>query len=128
MTDGLLTWLREQIADTRRIAEATRDQPSDSGRWEVVAGDTIKVVSAGRVFVRAYDVPEEDAEHIVLNDPYAVLAQCEAHTAILDLVNLDFNDDGQPVTLGGYGEAYWDVVRLIAHAYRHRPGYREEWT
>lgn len=60
-------------------------------------------------------------------DPDGFWAVYDAHTGILDLVNLDFNDDGQPITLGGYGEAYWDVVRLIAHAYRHRPGYREEW-
>lgn len=60
-------------------------------------------------------------------DEKRVLADIDAKRRILGLYQLDFNDEGEPVCLGGYGEAYWDVVRLLALPYSDHPDYDESW-
>jgi hypothetical protein len=132
----LVGWLAAVVAEVRRVAEAAPPGPwRASGDYSVEndqpaspydhSSRKLEVISEGDYGGGAVDA--ETVAHIVLNDPRAALAQCEAHTAILGLVDLSFTDAGEPITLGGYGEAYWDVVRLVAAAYRHWPGYREEW-
>lgn len=88
--DELVAWLREQIAAKRREAEEWPDNLTE--RWHNVPSVSIQ----------------------------GVLAECDAHTEILDLcTTTDWGD--------GYTEAYRDVVRLLAVPYAGRPGYREEW-
>lgn len=142
MDDQLLPWLRTQIAEAERDAhgaalvlqQAYSVSPEDARRWWVDDANGCVVVLSGPrpdrqpvAFAPDGGYLNDVGEHMVRNDPRAVLAQCEAHTRILDLVDLYFNDDGEPSFLGGYGEAYWDVVRLLALAYQHNPGYQEAW-
>ncbi len=122
---GLVTWLREQIAETRRVAEAAHEMAP--GPW-------------GTPPAMGYD-NKEIRRHTALNAPPAALAQCAAHEAILDL---HVPDDDQPLpkgepwrfictTCGGGGineyPTPWpcDTLRALTLAYRHNPGYREEW-
>jgi hypothetical protein len=136
--DELVPWLREQIAAVRETARNAIVRKSSGDVWGVEEdppyrwGQDFKdteVIGGGKPIVQCnyeYGGPMI-AAHIAEHDPRTVLAQCEAHEKIVGLVDLSFNDDGEPIFLGGYGEAYWDVVRIIALAYQHRPGYRKEW-
>ncbi len=51
--------------------------------------------------------------------PPRVLAQCEAHTAILDAT-----EDAQSNGEWGYPDR---ILKALALAYQHCDGYREEW-
>lgn len=157
MNADLLPWLREQIAETRERAEAAGGA-TDAGIWEqgracscdAVVGCTKgegcplrgSVVDAdGSVVVYDEGAPSvEEAAHIAAAGPRTVLAQCEAHTAILDehsgveVASLDRDTRGQTFTVCRrcrVGER--QVVhpcptrRAVGLAYQHRPGYREEW-
>lgn len=84
---------------------------------------------------------QSNGHHIARHDPRDALAQCEAHTAILDLhvpANEEPLPEGYPMRFicntCGSGEVHeypvvWpcDTVRVLALTYQHRPGYREEW-
>jgi hypothetical protein len=54
--------------------------------------------------------------------PARVLAEVDAKRRILDLMM-----PGRPVYPGAYGQAYRDVLRLLALPYADRDGYRDEW-
>lgn len=54
----------------------------------------------------------DDAAHAIWTDE-RVLAQCDAHEMVLTLA--------ETVYVG------YAAVQALALAYRHRPGYREEW-
>jgi len=110
--DDLVTWLRAQLDEDERVARThghlvvlARLDAVDR-RWDPPAVTThAEVWTAGRA-----------------------LAEVEAKRRILDLVDLHFDDEtGRAVTLGGYGEAYWDIVRLLALPYADLPGYDEGW-
>lgn len=93
-----------------------------------------------------------DAAHIARHDPAAVLADVAAKRAILDAYLPDGEDPhpGQPCTNDltndpdGLHYSPWDscdrhiaasktrihnglVIRLLASAYRHRPGWKNKW-
>lgn len=68
-----------------------------------------------------------DAAFIAGNDPVVVLADIAVKRKILDLYQLDHDDAGRPVCLGGYGEAYWDVVCLLASEFDQHPDYDPAW-
>lgn len=65
--------------------------------------------------------------------PARLLAQCEAYTRILDEVvpRINEQDDRIEREWGSYDEGPHDeselLIKLVASAYRHHPGYREEW-
>lgn len=100
MDDELLPWLRAQIADAREQADS---------RHTLACNLVLGSISGNH------------------NDPCdcgwpaAVLAQCEAHTALLDLAHLVLGADQRNDLLR------YQMLRGIALAYRHNPGYREEW-
>lgn len=100
----LVPWLREQIAAEGKMAEEVIDT------WAVVSG---------------YPSIRTAVLHFANRD--AVVARCQAHTAILDLVDMVYDDEGDPIHLGGYGEAWWDVVTRMGLMYHRFPGYRDEW-
>jgi uncharacterized protein DUF6221 len=101
---AIVPWLREQIAETRQIAEAAHEVAA--GPW-----GTPPLLGRDNKAVR---------QHRGLNDPRAVLAQCEAHTALLDLLERELHDDADDDTAQL-------MVRTLASAYQHRSGFREEW-
>ncbi|ANZ35240.1 hypothetical protein BBK82_03280 [Lentzea guizhouensis] len=140
--DELVVWLREQIAEDRRIAEESCDGPwhvNDAGYAEAIYGaDGTCVIGGGRWGGEApvFD-STEDALHIVRHDPRVVLAQCAAHEALLD-EHWDVNEGdcatcvtgkwGYPTHGGSSPQRYpCKTIRIVALAYQHRPGYREEW-
>ena len=139
--DELVPWLREQIAEKRRRAMATSFLPDDPPpAWTydeydhrvVIQEDGHQVgVASHRAGTTPSGTPYEDlvlnadGQHIELNDPQAAVAECDAHTAILDLhfVRSDdrdlCNEDSDPYPCG--------TVRALGLAHQHRADYREEW-
>ncbi|GHG97281.1 DUF6221 family protein [Amycolatopsis roodepoortensis] len=130
--DDLIAFLRAQLDKDEQAARAASPGPWQVDKEtypEAIHGaDGATPVSGGRWGGEAsvFD-KDEDAIHIARHDPVRVLADVAAKRQIIGLCNLDFNDDGEPSCLGGYGEAYWDVVRLLALSYAEHPDYREEW-
>lgn len=135
MTDmsDAMAWLRKQIAEDRRLAEAVGD-PETDGAWyySEPLGETVRSEAQQYIACGPYDGPvdEDAARHIVRHDPRTVLAQCDAHTAILDRYERAREAGHQ----GRYTEwelaqleAFEAAVEIVALAYRHHPGYREEW-
>jgi hypothetical protein len=134
---GLVTWLREQIAETVRIAQAAK---TSVDAWAPGLPPWESARYLGK-FASYFDT------FVARQNPDAVLAQCDAHTAILDAVQRGL--DGHPgpcVNVLGDDPANYSqydscalhiewsetalkpfAARLVALAYRHNPGYREEW-
>lgn len=72
----------------------------------------------------------EAAQGISDNSPSEVLAQCEAHTAILDRYERA-RDTGQRGLYTEWERAQVEALEYAVEAtglvYQHRPGYRPEW-
>lgn len=120
----LVVWLREQIAEDRRVAEANA--------IDLWPGTTLQKVADDKTHYawQQHDVSPQRIAHILRFGPRAVLAQCEAHTAILDLhVNESCPEADTPCDVCGEWDEDWpcDTLRATALAYQHNPGYREEW-
>lgn len=122
-TTDLVAWLREQIAERARWAHAAEQAATDSDgyQWKRMASTAI---DAGYCLIQTDHA--DIGRFVEDNSPRTALAQCEAHTALLDVV-----DDQRDSVYGEPGEFLPDewarVVRLLALAYQHRPGYRQEW-
>lgn len=114
-SDDLAVWLREQIYTARFFAtEALQHWPPDDEIAEQVE-------------------PIEVGAFVHRNNPRAVLAQCDAHTRILDEIvplvdGMDDQIEGEWGS-GGLGphEESELLMKLIALAYQHNEGFREEW-
>lgn len=137
MIDDLATWLREQIAERRRTVELSgparvgwatyRHEDGSMAYTSPVAelGDGSGWVTAGQ---------ETDPQSVVVVfDPAAELALCDAHTAILDLYErAALRPESQAVAHNntvdrGYREALEDAVKCVGLAYQHNDGYDERW-
>jgi hypothetical protein len=73
---------------------------------------------------------DEEAAHMVLNDPQDTIARCEAELAILDEHGLyDVNDEAYCRICGDCPQVAYPcrTVSLLAAAYRHREGYARYW-
>lgn len=146
----LLPWLRRTIAATEQIAHdaamrkgpAWEVCPQPPYRWGQDEKDT-EILGVGKPIITCnYEYGGLLlADHIVRHDPRAVLAQCEAHTRILDAVQRYL--DGHPGPCTNEGVEFDDScelhiewnktalepysARLVGLAYQYWPGYREEW-
>jgi hypothetical protein len=75
---------------------------------------------------------QADALHIAHHNPSDVLARCEAHEKLLDL-HAQSTEHGWECSLcGPEGQNIdctypCDTIRVLALAFQHRPGYRQEW-
>lgn len=135
---AMVAWLREQIAEDRRIAEA-----ANSGPWHVdnqtfaesiYSADDTCVIGGGRWGGEAsvFD-SNEDALHIVRHDPRAVLARCDAYTAILDRWVIGAGIPENKISSfirgqdDGYQQGCLDAIRDLAVSMADRDGFREEW-
>ncbi|SER95498.1 hypothetical protein SAMN05216188_11868 [Lentzea xinjiangensis] len=130
--DDLVTWLREQITEDRQVAHAAHSRVEHgTERWY---GKDARIVDGVGHLIVTHSWVNEIA-HIVRHDPRTVLAQCDAHEAILDLFEYvcdssnDQRSDEQGVLMSNpvARRRMRDVVRRLGLAYRHRPGYRDEW-
>lgn len=129
MTGDLVTWLREQIAADQHAAQAAMESQRHAGDPD--GTDTWRFSDSGGVYTTDYGVgvlfgPYEYtdprlAAHVVAWQPKRVLAQCKAHTAILDRVEAALR---QPDSAWDVGNA---VLHALALAYQHRPGYDARW-
>ena len=129
----MVDWLRQEIES--RKAFATLAAREFSAIWTAEA-DSRLVASR---WIIGDDMPATALEHIVLNDPRDVIARCDAELALLD--------EHPPAT----HRATWDreericdrcrydegldtfvypcpTVLAVASAYRHRPGFKEDWN
>jgi hypothetical protein len=149
--DDLLPWLRDRIEARRQIAAAAaalQHDPEDgwgSQQHSSGRGHTI-TPHIGHVF------EDESIAHILENDPHAVLAQCEAQTALLEdalarkhlVVEGDgwftcpaateerdgdtcHRDDAGGQCDCGRDAAVERTMKTLALAYQHHEGYRAEW-
>lgn len=139
--DALVLWLREQIALKRRRAMATAFTPDGPAATWTYDREHNRVVireqdhTVGVASRRAGVAPDGtgyfdvlldiDGEHMELNDPRAAIAECDAHTAVLDLHLLD---SGGTELCNDCRDPYpCSTVRALGLAHQHRPGYREDW-
>jgi Family of unknown function (DUF6221) len=156
--DDFTAWLRQQIearlTRARALAAATGDTwaatRNDDFDYTVHAKADIGVVAAEPVL----DTWREDvAAWAEANDPRDTIARCEAELGTLNthyiLHREDRSEDYEEfsvVHIGGanqdygcvtchyYGQGgvkgygYCRTVRLLGSAYKHQPGYREEWA
>lgn len=143
MDDKAVAWLRQQIEGDRATAAEAID-PGYSGEWFM--GDKWNVYRAEDEarFDEDYQGEENrlvlfgnckpESEHIAVHDPRDKLADCEAKLAIISAC-LPSEADERAVEDGSISaEEYASaeavgalMLRLLATAYRHRPGYAEHW-
>ena len=129
--DDLVQWLREQITGDRRLANAAHSRISKGTEQWTADGMQVRDASRDKHLIVKHSWPNE-IDHIVRHDPRAVLAQCDAHERLLNLL-LGMNDEAEQIgrvapELGAaYRERFERGVQLLALAHEHRPGYREEW-
>lgn len=134
----LVEWLRGVLADDERAAQTATPghwgaQPGGQGtlndEWEVVTDAHEPSELAHYVVYVGYEgggaTSEQNAAHIARHDPAAVLADIEAKRAVLDAT---VGEVGRLGDLGPLANAMAeDVVRTLASAYRHRPGWKSSW-
>lgn len=138
MTSGLyplLDWLRERVAERESLARdamaedsaswTTRHGTADSGLSEVL--DSVR-------YAVASEITHGTAEHIALHDPADALAQCEAHTALLDLIEKTSGPDiaiksehDEDIIGAMFVALKMDEFALaVARAYQHHPEYADQ--
>ncbi len=152
-TEDLVTWLRTQIAaEKARADEDLRFAEEAGGTWAVHEGGPLNasylhVDGAEAAMFHGWN----HRENLVLAARFnpdavaeratAVLTQCEAHTALLDLhadrvvASLDLENWAQEFIVCRSCREVGDrqfvqpcpTLRALALAYRRNPGHREEW-
>ena len=144
--DELVAFVRARLDERERVALA-----ADPGPWEV--GPTFGARDS-RVYVREADHPgidtigtcviagqvanktrfRENAAHIALNDPAAVLADIAAKRAILDMHEAVCDEVRKPTRAEHRANArarqfaLEEVLKLLAQPYAGREGWRTEWA
>jgi hypothetical protein len=107
--DDLVQWLREQIADTRYDAErGYLHSPLEHPAGSPAPGETIDPMRLSVVRLPPTVQP-------------IILAQCDAHDAILDLIVLVLGADRR------MDAVRHQMLQALGLAYQHHPGYRDEW-
>lgn len=134
--DDLATWLRAQLDDDERVAQAVLGVNAVAGlkrgvpapRWETPEG-TSQIRSTDGI-LRVQHTWAREAEHIARWDPARVLAEVDAKRKLLDwLTDVDRYMDRDDLSWHRLSGAV-DVeaaLRLLALPYADRDGYREEW-
>ncbi|WP_435112373.1 DUF6221 family protein [Nocardiopsis synnemataformans] len=132
--DDLIAWLRQQLDDDERAARAVpvNEHCVPPAHWSVSTYDPDK----GRVVMGTADdfaLPTpEHAQYVARFDPAAVLADIAAKRAVLLVCSASLVSTVPTSSFvrgqdDGYREAMTEAVRYLASAYRHRPGWKNEW-
>lgn len=152
--DDLMAWLREQTADLRKAAlaalrgypyptpgPAKHDTDHWHSHWDALYQAPGRGNYVGGCEIANFPQAPYAAAFAARFDPAAALAQCESHTAILDAVQRYLDGHPGPCT---NDDNPWDrecelhlewnkttlppyAARLVALAYQHNDGFREEW-
>lgn len=151
--DDLMTWLRTQLDDTERIANAAASCTRTGGDHPVwIQGEPDYIDGEGDVIVPQIDAPgvvndagdtvvygegrePELDTHIALHDPDAVLREVKATRLVLELhdqggqrwVGFPRADRQENYCVHDQLTAPCPTVRLLALPYAERAGYRDEW-
>lgn len=140
--DEMVVWLRSTLDDVERVAKAAAKDGAATWLHEE-RGGLSAIVRDGNGDVVVYDEgspTDNQAAHIALHDPAAVLRRVEADRRILDLHERDYT--GYAREPGGCGVCLkWEyytgaemeswpcpTVRVLASGWSHMPGYRPEWA
>ncbi len=134
-------WLRGWITTDRQAAEAALKVAP--GEWHDNWGDqdeddedvypVIFTDEQGEL-LRAEDGMRPVIDHLIRHEPRDVIARCDAELKLLDLYThmLGWNDTyDQGVTeheIRMMQAGAREMLRMLVQGYRHRPGYRPEWT
>jgi hypothetical protein len=132
--DDLVTWLRAQLDEDERVAQA--------------AGSRYETPASAPAILAGFNAGPQVVEFAQLWTPARVLAEVDAKRRLLDLHDPYARRGGWPVTEyqacsycaglchSGSGLACdqpvdalypCETVRLVATAYAGRPGYRDQW-
>lgn len=137
--EDLITWLRACLDDDEKTAKAAisgnwqaqRSEYGPNGEWEILAWQTNG--TAKRVVYTGYEggiVSKENALHIERHEPRRVLEDIRMKRDLLDeyeaVAHLD-TDNPEPEYAHGRAGGLGEAVKMIAAAYRHRPGWKQEW-
>jgi hypothetical protein len=124
--DDLVTWLLEQIAKDERAADEMRsnaDSMSDCGE----AHDESIELLGGWTFDADRLLADCDAKRKLLalheHKPGAARNPYSEESATFGCVSCHFDHDYEE----NYNAGWCEHVRIIALAFAHRDGYREEW-
>lgn len=128
----VLAWLRDTIEDDLAVARAVRQPPDwhqgDFDNWELDLVYMWPPERPGEHWRGLLVDDERLAAHIARHDPRNVIADCEAKLAVLQAWESGVRAlDGQSVPPGS--ELAPDTaIALMCAAYRHRPGWKTEWS
>jgi hypothetical protein len=153
VSEDLIDWLRAQLADDQRKAEAATPGPwwdskvlaapghhtirGGPDEWRgfdgSLGGDTLPIARVEPApddeggFVTNHDA---DAEHIARHDPARVLREVDSFRKIIAEYGparpkgLETQSEARH---GGILDAYRAALLILAAIFDDRPGYREEW-
>lgn len=145
----LITWLRAQLDEDERIAQAA----SAGGRWRYAPGDSVgawtlydehwRIASLTTYDTKSYDYAarmpavrhpgyidaDANGRHIARHDPASVLSDIAAKRAILDTYEEARTYYDGPGRSAPAGEVHglWTALQHLASAYADRVGYQEGW-
>lgn len=129
----LTTWLRAQILERKKTAEAAAETPRPD--WTAITRRGKKrmvgIIEAttnmqpSRRWLFNAETEATNVLHIAFNDPQDTIARCEAELALLDLHEPIVGDRAN-YTIAEQNRAE-DVMLILASGYRHRPGWQERW-
>lgn len=137
--NDLITWLRGVLDDDEQAAQSATPghwgaQPGPtqsvfSDEWEVVTDAHEPSHSDHYVVFTGYEgggaTSEQNAVHIARHDPAAVLSDIAAKRTILDAYTTRANIAAR--SGAKHRDPLGFVVRTLASAYRHRPGWQDAW-
>lgn len=134
MTDDLIAFIRQQLAEDERVARAAANH---GATWRDGSGKTLIYPSdearhPGPIIIGPYgDLEAEHTDHIVRWDPARVLAEVEAKRRILDEYEGYASDDDPDHEHAQFAAnaalALEGVIKLLAQPYAGHSGFREEW-
>ncbi|NUS79179.1 MAG: hypothetical protein HOV70_23675 [Streptomyces sp.] len=127
--DDLVVWLRAQLDEDERTAQAALGGPwavvDDDGAhgWSVGVAPHNPAVGVARV--PDAERAEATARHIAEHDPARVLREIDAKRDLLRFAE-GVHDHHETFTAGVAARLEM-TLRLFAVPYADRPGYRDEW-
>ena len=122
--NDLITWLRGVLDEDERVARAAQDQMPADWRVEVLkAADPssakLAISDLVTTFHHGWVLADIAAKRAILDE---ILEDLRAmHSAIIYFEGDEYGDPG------GIPAAADKLVRLLASAYAHRDGFRDEW-